>query len=105
MTGSGGTGMFAGLITEVLDGAGRFGPRQHVHFTWLSVRRYGVGAATAIVADSIQCTARYAGAPQKCNVAGPELGVKRFLAAIGILHEHAQKLATLFDDPCGLRRL
>ena len=76
-----GTGQRAGaggeafdeLMAEVMTGArggamagtGRFGHREHVHLTWLAVRRYGVPAAIRLVSDGIQRTARYAGAPQK----------------------------------------
>ena len=45
--------------------AGRFGHREHVHLTWLAVRRCGLPAAIGLVSDGIQRTARYAGAPQK----------------------------------------
>jgi hypothetical protein len=47
--------------------AERFGHRQHLHLTWLAVRRYGTDAAVDLVSDGIQRTARYAGAPQKYN--------------------------------------
>ena len=56
---------FDALMAEVMAGAERFGHRQHVHLTWLAVRRYGVPAAVGLVSDGIQRTARYAGAPQK----------------------------------------
>jgi hypothetical protein len=56
---------FDALLAEVMSGADRFGHRQHIHLTWLAVRRYGTGAAIALVSDGIQRTARYAGAPQK----------------------------------------
>ena len=56
---------FAELMAEVMAGAGRFGHREHVHLTWLAVRRYGVPAAVRLVSDGIRRTARYAGAPQK----------------------------------------
>src|SRR6185369_10475029 len=39
--------------------------RQHIHLTWLAVRRYGTDAAVELVSEGIQRTARYAGAPQK----------------------------------------
>ncbi|OIJ64022.1 hypothetical protein WN71_031605 [Streptomyces mangrovisoli] len=52
---------------EVMANAERFGHRQHVHLTWLAVRRYGTGAAVDLVSDGIRRTARYAGAPQKYN--------------------------------------
>jgi hypothetical protein len=56
---------FDELMREVMAGTGRFGHRQHVHLTWLAVRRYGTAAAVGLVSDGIQRTARYAGAPQK----------------------------------------
>jgi hypothetical protein len=62
---AGGASSFDELMTEVMATAGRFGHREHVHLTWLAVRRYGTHAAAALVSDGIQRTARYAGAPQK----------------------------------------
>jgi hypothetical protein len=56
---------FDELMAEVMAAAGRFGHREHVHLTWLAVRRYGTPAAIRLVSDGIQRTARYAGAPQK----------------------------------------
>jgi hypothetical protein len=53
------------IAVELVDE--RFGHRQHVHLTWLAVRRYGTGAAVDVVSDGIQRTARYAGTPQKYN--------------------------------------
>ncbi|MEU6064506.1 MULTISPECIES: hypothetical protein [Streptomyces] len=58
---------FTELMAEVMATAERFGHRQHVHLTWLAVRRYGTEAAVDLVSDGIQRTARYAGAPQKYN--------------------------------------
>lgn len=57
--------MFEELMTEVLARADRFGHRQHVHLTWLAVRRCGTAAAIDLISDGIRRTARYAGAPQK----------------------------------------
>jgi hypothetical protein len=59
---------FEELLAEVMAGAERFGHREHVHVTWLAVRRVGAEAAVALVSDGIQRTARYAGAPQKYHV-------------------------------------
>jgi hypothetical protein len=56
---------FDELMQEAMAGAGRFGHQQHIHLTWLAVRRYGTAAAVGLVSDGIQRTARYAGAPQK----------------------------------------
>ena len=56
---------FPELMGQVMTTAERFGHRQHVHLTWLAVRRCGTTAAVGLVSDGIQRTARYAGAPQK----------------------------------------
>jgi hypothetical protein len=58
---------FADLMSEAMATAERFGHRQHVYLTWLAVRRYGTDAATELVSDGIQRTARYAGNPHKYN--------------------------------------
>jgi hypothetical protein len=55
-------------MAEVMASAGNFGHREHVHLTWLAVRRVGMPAAIALVSDGIQRTARYAGMPQKYHV-------------------------------------
>lgn len=59
---------FNELMSEVMASAEHFGHRQHVHVTWLAVRRYGTTAATDLVSDGIRGVARYHGAPQKYNV-------------------------------------
>jgi hypothetical protein len=78
---------FTELMTEVMRTADRFGHREHIHLTWLAVRRFGVPVATAVVSDAIQQTARYAGAPQKYHVtmsrAWVELVGHHVLAAAG----------------------
>jgi hypothetical protein len=56
---------FDALMAEVMARADRFGHRQHIHLTWLAVRRYGTGAAITMVSEGIRRTARYHGAPQK----------------------------------------
>ena len=56
---------FDGLMSQVMTGAAHFGHRQHVHLSWLAVRRYGASDACHLVSAGIQRTARYAGAPQK----------------------------------------
>jgi hypothetical protein len=56
---------FDALMAEVMAHADRFGHRQHIHLTWLAVRRHGTDAAITLVSEGIQRTARYAGAPQK----------------------------------------
>jgi hypothetical protein len=58
---------FSELMAQVIPTAERFGHRQHVHLTWLAVRRYGTTAAVGMVSDGIQSITRYAGAPQKYN--------------------------------------
>jgi hypothetical protein len=60
-----GASPFEELMAEVMAAAQRFGHREHVHLTWLAVRRFGVSVATSLVSSGIQRTARYAGAPQK----------------------------------------
>ncbi|MGW4246526.1 hypothetical protein [Nocardia sp. NPDC004722] len=62
------SGDFDELMAEVMASAARFGHREHVHLTWLAVRRCGVPAAIELVSNGIQRTARYAGAPQKYHV-------------------------------------
>ncbi|WP_030208971.1 hypothetical protein [Streptomyces sp. NRRL S-87] len=59
--------LFGDLMAEVMATADHFGHRQHVHLTWLAVRRCGTGPAVRLVSDGIRATARYAGAPQKYN--------------------------------------
>lgn len=56
---------FDALMAEVTAANGRFGHREHVHLTWLAVRKVGVRAAVGLVSEGIQRTARYQGAPQK----------------------------------------
>jgi hypothetical protein len=58
---------FEELLTDVMRDADRFGHREHVHLTWLAVRRYGPSSAATVVGSGIQRTARYAGVPQKYN--------------------------------------
>jgi len=57
----GGVPVFGALMAEAMAGAPRFGHREHVHLTWLAVRRCGVPEAVRLVSDGIQRTARYAG--------------------------------------------
>lgn len=58
---------FSDLLDEVTRSGDRFGHRQHLHLTWLAVRRYDPAAAVALVSEGIRHTARYAGVPQKYN--------------------------------------
>ena len=60
--------VFDELMAEATAAARTFGHREHVHLTWLAVRRVGMPAAIALVSAGIQRTARYAGAPQKYHV-------------------------------------
>ena len=62
-----GASPFSELMGQVMSGAERFGHRQHVHLTWLAVRRCGTAGAIRLVSEGIQGLARYAGAPQKYN--------------------------------------
>lgn len=62
------SGVFDELMAEVRASSGAFGHREHVHLTWLAVRRVGMPAAVAMVGEGIRRTARYAGAPQKYHV-------------------------------------
>ncbi|WP_051755849.1 hypothetical protein [Kitasatospora purpeofusca] len=56
---------FGALMAEATAASEKFGHREHVHLTWLAVRRFGTPAAVGLVSDGIRRTARYAGAPQK----------------------------------------
>ncbi|QIS16392.1 hypothetical protein [Nocardia arthritidis] len=58
---------FDDLLAEVPATAERFGHREHVHLTWLAVRRFGLPAAIPLVSDGLRNTARYAGVPRKYN--------------------------------------
>lgn len=59
--------IFDELMAEVMATTERFGHREHVYLTWLTVRRCGMPAAVGVISDGIRRTARYAGAPQKYN--------------------------------------
>jgi hypothetical protein len=56
---------FGELMAAATAATGRFGHREHVHLTWLAVRRVGVPAAVGLVGDGIRRTATRAGAPEK----------------------------------------
>ena len=82
---------FRELMDEVMSTADRFAHRQHVHLTWLAVRRYGTTTAITLVSEGIQGVARYAGAPQKYNAT-----VSR--AWVELVGHHADhSVATDFD--------
>lgn len=53
------------LLAEVMAGRHHFGHREHLHLTWLAIRRHGHAAALELISNGIRRTARYAGAPQK----------------------------------------
>jgi len=59
---------FDALMAEVMSTAERFGHREHVHLTWLAIRRYGVAEATGVVGEGLQRVASSTGAPQKYHV-------------------------------------
>ncbi|WP_198536239.1 MULTISPECIES: hypothetical protein [Pseudofrankia] len=56
---------FDALMAEATATTEQFGHREHVHLTWLAVRRVGVSAAVGLVSDGLRRTARQAGVPQK----------------------------------------
>lgn len=56
---------FEQLMREVTPAGGRFGHRQHVHLTWLAVRRYGTAATIDLVSDGLRRLTRKV--PQKYN--------------------------------------
>ncbi|WP_035856468.1 hypothetical protein [Cryptosporangium arvum] len=45
---------FDALLDDVMTDAERFGHREHLHLTWLAVRRYGVPGATELISDGIR---------------------------------------------------
>ncbi|MEV7525116.1 hypothetical protein [Streptomyces sp. NPDC091371] len=63
-----GTAAFDALLAEVTAAAGRFGHREHVHLTWLAVRRFGMPDALRLIDEGIRSTAAKAGAPEKYHV-------------------------------------
>lgn len=85
------TDVFTELFAEVTAGGRRFGHREHVHLTWLAVRRCGMPAAVGVVSEGIQRTARYAGAPQKYHVT-----ISRAWVEV-VAHHDAATPATGFD--------
>jgi hypothetical protein len=86
---------FDALMAEVMAISERFGHREHVHLTWLAVRRVGVPAAVGLVSDGIRRTARYAGVPQKYHAT-----VSRAWVELVGHHaaEHAEDDFTAFAD-------
>jgi len=51
-----------------LDTSAGFGHREHVHLTWLAIRRYGDAHAETLLCHGIRRAAEYANAPQKYHV-------------------------------------
>jgi len=91
---------FGELMSEVMASAEHFGHRQHVHVTWLAVRRYGTTAATDLVSDGIQGIARYHGAPQKYNATVSRAWVE--LVGHHAEHSHAADFDTFADQNTAL---
>ena len=60
-----GRGSFQKLMSEVMATSEHFDHRQHIHLSWLAVRRFGIPASVELVSEGIRNTARYAGNPQK----------------------------------------
>jgi hypothetical protein len=87
---------FSELIREVMTSAERFGHRQHIHVTWLAVRRYGTTAAIDIVSDGIQSVTRYQGAPQKYNATVSRAWVE--LVGHHATHSHAADFGTFAEQ-------
>ena len=56
---------FARLLGEAIAGAERFGHREHVHLTWLAVRRHGRDAAISLICAGLRRITHDAGVPQK----------------------------------------
>ncbi|WP_040807977.1 hypothetical protein [Nocardia concava] len=56
---------FDSLLAQLVSEAGRFGHREHVRLTWLTVRGHGVASAIDRIGDGIRRTARYEGNPRK----------------------------------------
>ncbi|MFD8637232.1 hypothetical protein [Streptomyces sp. NPDC059533] len=63
--GQDGAAAFDALLAGVIATAGRFGHREHVHLTWLAVRRFGMPGALDLLDEGIRRTATRAGAPEK----------------------------------------
>lgn len=82
---------FPELMAEVMATADRFAHRQHVHLTYLAVRRYGAASAISLVSEGIQTTARYAGVPQKYNATVSRAWVEL------VAHHTEHSSATDFD--------
>jgi hypothetical protein len=110
-----GSSRFTELMGEVMATAERFGHRQHVHLTWLAIRRYGTNAAVDLISGGIQRTARYAGVPQKYNatvsrawveLVGHHVGQTDTADFDGFAHQHPalldKKLLTRFYRPSTL---
>jgi hypothetical protein len=95
-----GSSPFGELVSEVMASAERFGHRQHLHVTWLAVRRYGTTAATDLVSDGIKGLARYQGAPQKYNATVSRAWVE--LVGHHAQQSHAADFGTFADQNSAL---
>ncbi|PXX71620.1 hypothetical protein DFR70_1011054 [Nocardia tenerifensis] len=84
---------FDDLVAEVP--AERFGHREHVHVTWLALRRFGIHQTIALVDDGLRSTARYAGVPQKYNSTVSRAWVH--LVAHHLRHTPADDFADFID--------
>ncbi|WP_433754907.1 hypothetical protein [Nocardia sp. CA-135398] len=94
------SGPYADLLTEVTADTGRFGHRQHLHLTYLAVRRYGTSRAIELVSDGIQRTARYQGAPQKYHATVSRAWVE--LVGHHVIDTDAADFDTFIDHYPGL---
>ncbi|MFI6362199.1 hypothetical protein ACIBG0_05565 [Nocardia sp. NPDC050630] len=54
-------------MTQIVSDTGRFGHREHLLLTWLTVRGHGVAAAIDLIGDGLRRTTRYQGVPRKYN--------------------------------------
>jgi hypothetical protein len=78
------TDIFGELFAAVTAGHGPFGHREHVHLTWLAVRRTDPAAAVPLVSDGIRRTARYAGQPRKYHVTMSRAWVELIAARMSV---------------------
>ncbi|MGE7385481.1 hypothetical protein ACQKM2_08380 [Streptomyces sp. NPDC004126] len=69
-------GRFEELMAEATAATGRFGHREHVHLTWLAVRRHGAAATVDLVGEGILRTATRAGVPGKFHATLTRLWVE-----------------------------
>ena len=55
----------AAALAEIVPPGGRFGHREHIHLTYIAVRRYGPAGAAEVVAGWLRHLTAYQRAPQK----------------------------------------